>query len=91
LGMTAVVDQQRVMGIITDGDLRRMLEKHKQLDSIRAVDIASPNPSCMEAHHLALEAAAVMQEKKITQLIITDQGVYCGVVHLHDLHQEGIL
>lgn len=91
LGMTAVIDQNRVTGIITDGDLRRMLEKHTQLDSIRAADIASPHPTCMESNQLALEAAAIMQEKKITQLIITEQGVYSGVVHLHDLYQEGIL
>lgn len=91
LGMTAMIEQNRVTGIITDGDLRRMLEKHNQLESITASDIASPNPLCMEADQLALEAAAVMQEKKITQLIITQQGVYCGVVHLHDLYQEGIL
>lgn len=91
LGMTAVVDQNRVTGIITDGDLRRMLEKHTQLDSIHAADIASPHPTCLEAHQLAFEAAAIMQEKKITQLIIIEQGVYCGVVHLHDLYLEGIL
>ena len=89
--MTAVVDQNRVTGIITDGDLRRMLERHTQLDSICAADIASLHPSCMEASQLALEAAAIMQEKKITQLIITEQGVYGGVVHLHDLYLEGIL
>jgi arabinose-5-phosphate isomerase len=91
LGMTAMIEQNRVTGIITDGDLRRMLEKHDHLESIKASDIASPNPLCMEADQLALEAAALMQEKKITQLIITQQGVYCGVVHLHDLYQEGIL
>jgi arabinose-5-phosphate isomerase len=91
LGMTAMVENDRVTGIITDGDLRRMLERHSQLENITAADIASPNPSCMESTQLALEAAASMQEKKITQLIITQQGVYCGVVHLHDLYQEGIL
>jgi arabinose-5-phosphate isomerase len=91
LGMTAVLDQDQIAGIITDGDLRRMLEKHSDLEAIVAADIQSPNPSCIESDTLALEAAALMQERKITQLIVKQNGVYAGVVHLHDLYQEGIL
>lgn len=91
LGATAVVDQNNILGIITDGDVRRMLAKFNELQSVTALDMMSNNPSTIDKTELASEAARIMQSKKITQLIVTDSGSYCGMVHLHDLYLEGII
>jgi len=93
LGATAVVDSNNsVIGIVTDGDIRRMLEKHQELDSaICASDIMGNRPTCLDHNTLALDAAHLMQEKKITQIPITKNNLYFGIVHLHDLYREGII
>jgi len=92
LGATAVVNSnQEVIGIVTDGEIRRMLENFSNLDSITAKDIMGHKPTCLEENTLAVEAAQLMQQKKITQIPITKNNLYVGIVHLHDLYREGII
>jgi arabinose-5-phosphate isomerase len=92
LGVTAVVDEtDRIVGIITDGDLRRMLEKQEDISSVRAEDIMTKDPKTVEPGALAAEALELMQLNDISQLIVADQGRYRGIVHLHDLVKEGIV
>ncbi|RZM19852.1 MAG: CBS domain-containing protein, partial [Pedobacter sp.] len=78
-------------GIITDGDIRRMLEKHSNLLDLKAKDIMSVSPKQIEKDVLATTALALIREKNITQLLVTDAGTYYGMVHIHDLLQEGII
>jgi len=92
LGATAVLDDAGdVKGIITDGDLRRMLEKHENPANMKASDILSPSPKSIEGAELATEALALMRQYDITQLIVTKSGRYAGMLHLHDLVREGII
>jgi arabinose-5-phosphate isomerase len=91
LGATAVVENNTLVGIITDGDLRRMLEKTDSIDSLKAVDILNNNPKKIEADELALNAMRLLEQYNITQLVVTDKGKYHGFVHLHDLLKEGII
>ena len=91
LGVTAVVDHEEICGIITDGDLRRMLEKHENSQSIIAADIMSKNPKTIEKNELAIHALGIMRNNNITSVLVTDNGKYAGVVHLHDLLKEGII
>jgi arabinose-5-phosphate isomerase len=91
LGATAVVDKDVLVGIITDGDLRRMLEKSLRLDVLQAVDIMSSGPKHIDGSELAVQAVKMMEENKITQLIVTEEGRYAGLVHMHDLLREGLL
>jgi arabinose-5-phosphate isomerase len=79
------------VGIITDGDVRRMLENHATFNHLTAEQIMGSSPITVEANTMATEVAALMQEKKITQILVTQQSIYFGVVHLHDLYREGIL
>jgi arabinose-5-phosphate isomerase len=92
LGATAVLDDNgEIAGIITDGDLRRMLEKHENPANLTAADILSANPKLIEGHELATEALALMRLHDITQLVVTKEGRYAGMLHLHDLVREGII
>jgi arabinose-5-phosphate isomerase len=92
LGCTAVVDsQQNLLGIITDGDLRRMLEKGTSLSEVVAEDIMTKSPKTIEADEFAVKALHIMQEKSITQLVVLQEGKLKGFVHLHDLLKEGIV
>ena len=92
LGVTAVIDKNdKLMGIITDGDLRRMLEKNDNIQSITAKDILSPNPKCVEPSLLAVEALDVLRNNDISQLIVEENGNYLGILHIHDLIREGIV
>ncbi|MCC6185661.1 MAG: KpsF/GutQ family sugar-phosphate isomerase [Chitinophagaceae bacterium] len=92
LGATAVVDtENNLMGIITDGDIRRMLQLHNDVDPLRAKDIYSANPKTIEQDELAVIALEEMRSKDITQLLVTQQGQYVGMLHLHDLIREGII
>lgn len=91
LGAVAVVEDGAVLGIITDGDIRRMLEQHGEMGSLIASDIMSENPFKMEADMLAIEGAKAMRERKISQIIVQSNNVYQGMVHIHDLNREGIL
>ncbi len=91
LGATAVVDNGRVTGIITDGDLRRMLEKGTDVRKVRAADIMSSDPKTISGKTLAVDALQIMRQNNITQLLVVDNGEYKGVVHLHDIISEGII
>jgi arabinose-5-phosphate isomerase len=91
LGVTAVVDGETICGIITDGDLRRMLEKNPNPQAITAADIMSKNPKIIEKNELAIHALEIMRNNNITSVLVTDNGKYAGVVHLHDLLREGII
>ncbi len=92
LGVTAVVDtDNKLMGIITDGDLRRMLEKSNVLDSITAIDILSTSPKSAHPDTLAVEALNMMRKFDISQLIVVENDIYLGILHLHDLIREGII
>ena len=91
LGITAVVDQNRVVGCITDGDLRRMLEKHTDYSKLKAEDVMSANPKTLTEDVLAVEALELMKKKNITSIFVVDEnGFYLGVLHLHDIIKEGI-
>lgn len=92
LGATVVLDDaNKVLGIITDGDLRRMLEKNLSAAEVKAEDIMSINPKTIEANKLAVDALDMMRKKNITQLIVTENNLYVGIIHLHDLVREGII
>ncbi|GAB3924258.1 KpsF/GutQ family sugar-phosphate isomerase [Larkinella terrae] len=94
LGATAVADENgQLAGIITDGDLRRMLNRFNslQLDQLRARDIMTPSPLCINPDDYAIEALKIMQERSITQLIVTLDNQIKGFVHLHDLLKEGLV
>lgn len=92
LGCTAVMDaNDNITGIITDGDLRRMLEKHDTLTGLTAADILTPNPKTIDAGELAVTALEMMRRYDITQLVVTDDGHYAGILHINDLVREGLL
>jgi arabinose-5-phosphate isomerase len=92
LGMTAVVNEKNEMlGVITDGDLRRMLEKDMSLKGVTAADIMTSNPKTIHPDALAMEALDVLRKFDITQLVVTNEMQYLGVLHLHDLIREGLI
>lgn len=91
LGATAVMDREKMVGIITDGDLRRMLEKNTDISGIVAADIMTSNPKTIQASGLVVEALALMRRHNITQLPVFEHNRYVGVIHLHDILKEGIL
>lgn len=92
LGVTAVTDEDnRVLGIITDGDLRRMLERTDALQSITAADIYSANPKTVAPGLLAVEALELLRNHDISQLIVAEDQQYMGILHIHDLIREGIV
>jgi len=91
LGATAVIDNMGLVGVITDGDLRRMLEKGNSINDLNASQIMNKTPKKIEADELAINAMVIMEQNNITQLIVTENGKYHGFVHLHDLIKEGIL
>jgi arabinose-5-phosphate isomerase len=92
LGATAVVNGDKsIAGIITDGDLRRMLEKTTNFSALQANDIMSINPAIIDASVLAAEALEMMKARDISQLLVTENGLYAGIIHLHDLIKEGII
>lgn len=91
LGATAVLNQDKLVGIITDGDLRRMIEQHKDFSRLTAADIMSGNPKTISPDTLASDALQIMRQHNITQVLVLDQGHYVGVVHLHDILKEGII
>jgi arabinose-5-phosphate isomerase len=94
LGATAVVDtNDQLLGVITDGDLRRMLEKSitLQLDEIKAAEIMTKHPKTVDADALAVEALDLLRQYDITQLVVTAGSTYLGFIHLHDLVREGLI
>lgn len=91
LGAVVVTDGNHVVGIITDGDIRRMLENHPSLTGITAKDIMNKNPKTVDKDILAATAFEMIRQFNITQLLVTDADGYVGIVHLHDLLQEGLI
>ena len=91
LGATAVMQNQVLVGVITDGDLRRMLEKHTDFKELKAADIMTAHPQTIQKNRLAVDALGIMKENNITQLPVLAGEKYVGVVHLHDILKEGIL
>ncbi|MGC4233950.1 MAG: KpsF/GutQ family sugar-phosphate isomerase [Niabella sp.] len=92
LGVTAVVDeQQNLIGIITDGDLRRMLEKNTDIEKVAAKDIMTHHPKSIPEEELAITALDMMRKNSITQLIVTNEKKYTGIIHIHDLLKEGLI
>lgn len=91
LGVTAVLRNNKVIGIITDGDIRRMLSKSTKIDDFLAKDIMSKNPKTIHKNAMAIDALDTLENNSITQILAIDDGDnYAGVVHLHDLIKEGI-
>ncbi len=91
LGVTAVVENNMVVGAITDGDLRRMLQKCTDTNGITARDIMTKNPKTIAPQTLAVEALDLMRKMHITNIFVVDNGQYLGVIHIHDILKEGIL
>jgi len=92
LGATAVVKSDNtVAGIITDGDLRRMLQRNDSVENLTAQDIMTLNPKHIDKNELAILAFNKMESHKITQLIVTENDKYAGMIHLHDILKEGIV
>jgi len=91
LGATVVQKGNELVGVITDGDIRRMLSGGKNMNELKASDIMNSQPITLDAGTLAVEAAKVMSEKKISQIIVLENNSYAGMVHIHDLNKEGIL
>ena len=91
LGAVTVVEDNRIAGIITDGDIRRMMEKYDSFEHLTAKDIMGKSPRQIESSELAIHALELMRTNNITQLIVADEGVYKGIIHLHDVLKEGII
>lgn len=91
LGVTAVMKNTKVIGIVTDGDIRRMLNKYDNINGLKAKDIMTLNPKTIHPDVLAVKALKMMQTNSISQLLVIDEDKYSGVVHLHNLINEGIL
>ena len=91
LGATAVIEDNKIAGIITDGDIRRMLNKYDNINGLTAKDIMSPSPKTIAEDVLAVKALQLMQSKNISQLLVVKGDNYKGIVHLHNLIKEGIL
>ncbi len=91
LGATAVINQNQLVGIITDGDIRRMMQKYDDVDPLKAADIMSANPKTIPDDALAVDAFKIMKDNNITQMLVLKNGIYNGVIHIHDILREGIL
>ena len=91
LGVAAVIDQGNIVGVVTDGDIRRMLSKTDTIKGLTAKDIMSVHPKTIDFDSLAIDALNLMEKNKITQLLVTQDGKYAGIIHLHNLIQEGLL
>ncbi len=91
LGVTAVVKNEKIIGIITDGDLRRMLSKTNDFSNLTANDIMGSNPKRIDNNAMAVDALELMETNEISQLLVEENGKYAGIIHLHDLIKEGII
>ena len=91
LGVTAVLENNKIVGIITDGDLRRMLQDNTDISNLKAVDIMSKNPKIIQEDELLVEILDLMRKNNITQVPVCSGEKYLGIVHLHDILKEGIL
>ncbi|MVZ66971.1 KpsF/GutQ family sugar-phosphate isomerase [Sphingobacterium sp. DK4209] len=91
LGATIVLDDEKILGIITDGDIRRMLEKYEDIANLTAKDIMSLNPKTIDRNELAVNALHTMRQFSISQLVVTNEGNYAGIIHIQDILKEGII
>ncbi len=91
LGVTAVLDKDKIVGIITDGDIRRMLNKTETITGLSAKDIMTVNPKTIKSTDMVVDALNILEDFSITQLVVVDDGTYKGVIHLHDILKEGIV
>jgi arabinose-5-phosphate isomerase len=90
LGATAVIDNDKLLGVITDGDIRRMLGGKADIAKMKASQIMGHSPKTIEGSALAVEAFQLMESHSITTLIVLQDGKYKGIIHLHDILKEGI-
>ncbi len=90
VGATAVLENEKIIGVITDGDLRRMMQSKRNYAALKAIDIMSKSPILLPDSTLAKEALGLMQQKEISQVIVTQNDTYSGIVHIHDILNEGI-
>jgi arabinose-5-phosphate isomerase len=91
LGVTAVIENEKVIGIITDGDIRRMLNKTENITGLTAQEIMTKNPKTIKSTDMVSDALNFLEDFSITQLVVVDNGDYKGVIHLHDILKEGIV
>jgi len=91
LGATAVLEGNKLVGVITDGDLRRMIEKHSDFSGLKAGEVMTKSPLTVAEDELVVIALELMRKNNITQLPVVNHGDYVGVIHLHDILREGIL
>ena len=91
LGVTAVIEDNKIIGIITDGDIRRMLNDRDNIAGVTAADIMTRNPKTIKSTDMAADALNTMENHSITQLVVADNGEYKGILHLHDILKEGIV
>ncbi|OYU80875.1 MAG: D-arabinose 5-phosphate isomerase [Flavobacterium sp. BFFFF1] len=91
LGVTAVIEDNKVIGIITDGDIRRMLNDTDTIAGLTAKDIMTKNPKMIKPSDMAMDALNIMEDFSITQLVVAEHNEYKGIIHLHDILKEGIV
>ena len=91
LGVTAVIENNEIIGVITDGDIRRILSDCDNFLDLKAKDFMSSSPKSLESSSMAVEAKNIMEANEISQLLVTTDGIYSGVIHIHDLNKEGII
>jgi arabinose-5-phosphate isomerase len=91
LGVTAVIENNRIIGIITDGDIRRMLADRDNIAGVTAAEIMTRSPKTIRSTDMAVDALNTMENYSITQLVVADDGEYKGILHLHDILKEGIV
>jgi arabinose-5-phosphate isomerase len=91
LGIAVVINEHKIIGVITDGDLRRMLEKTVNIENITAAEIMSHTPHLIDYQTLAAEAIDKMKQHEISHLIVTKEGSYYGILHIHELIKEGLI
>ena len=91
LGAAAVIDNGKLVGIVTDGDLRRMLMKHPNIEAVKVKEIMTKSPTTIEKSAHVADALNVMQSKEISVLPVMEDGKYVGMIHIHDIIKEGII
>lgn len=91
LGVTAVVEKGKVIGIITDGDIRRMLNERDSITNLTARDIMTQNPKTVQSSDMVVDAFNILEDFSITQLVVLEGNLYKGILHLHDILKEGIV
>lgn len=90
-GATAVINENKLLGIITDGDIRRMLESEADWSKVKAVDIMNTNPKTVSYDELATSSLKIMEQNNISQIIVLKESNYFGIVHIHDILKEGLV